>query len=333
MRFNFFYLVVLLLGASIFFFFRPPAEEDLSFYGFAESNETTINYNYPVVIDSILVRPGEAVGSGESLLFVSRRKAKETLADQEYRIAQLRAEEDLWRQRKVNELEQLQQRNEDDLAEIGASLVSLREELAYKRSLGDGLTSISDSSSDYKPLEIKISNQESERARLSSRAKLKEQSLRDEIRLGNNPFREQIRRLEAELEFEEAQKVQAFVVSAPADGIVGNVEVREEEHVTSYATLLTFYEPHSSLVRGYVHEDLTAKVAIGDALEVYSLREEGRTYSGKVIGLGSRIVETPTRLRKLPEFKTYGREVVIEITPDNHFLQKEKVGIRRQFEN
>jgi hypothetical protein len=41
--------------------------------------------------------------------------------------------------------------------------------------------------------------------------------------------------------------------------------------------------------------------------------------------LGSRIVEIPERLRKNPDLKTYGREVLIAIPPSNLFLQKEKV--------
>jgi hypothetical protein len=44
-----------------------------------------------------------------------------------------------------------------------------------------------------------------------------------------------------------------------------------------------------------------------------------------VIGMGHRIVEIPERLRKIPEIKTYGREVLIQIPSDNKFLQKEKV--------
>jgi hypothetical protein len=131
------------------------------------------------------------------------------------------------------------------------------------------------------------------------------------------------------MEFEEGQKVLPFIVKAPAAGIVGNIEVREAEHVQSFQTLLSFYEPHSSIVRGYVHEDQTARVALDNQLQVYSLKEEGLTYHGKVIGLGSRIVEIPTRLRKLPDFKTYGREVIVEISPQNVFLQKEKIGVRR----
>jgi hypothetical protein len=46
---------------------------------------------------------------------------------------------------------------------------------------------------------------------------------------------------------------------------------------------------------------------------------------GVISGLGHRIIEIPERLRKIPELRTYGREVLIEIPNNNHFLQKEKV--------
>ncbi|MFK8165168.1 MAG: HlyD family secretion protein [Lewinella sp.] len=330
MRVNLFYPMVLILGLSLVFLFRPPTDEDLSFFGFAESNETTVNYNYPVVIDELLVRPGQSVAEGEALFKVSRRKAKETLTDQTFRIAELRAEEKLWRQRKQSEIREAGLKSTDDLARIEEDLVSLSKELSYKKSLAAGLESISATAADYQPIEDKMAALEAEKARKLKATQLRKENLRNELSLGKSPYAEQIRRLEAEMEFEEDQKVLPFVVKAPADGIVGDIDVREEEHVQSYATLLSFYEPHSSIVRGYVHEDQTARVALGDELEVYSLKKEGRTYAGKVVGLGSRIVEIPTRLRKLPDFKTYGREVIVEISPDNLFLQKEKVGIRRE---
>jgi multidrug resistance efflux pump len=329
MRFNPFYLVVVLLGLSLVFLFRPPTDEDLNFFGFAESNETTINYNYPVVIDQLLVRPGQAVREGESLLEVSRRKAKETLTDQTFRIAELRAEESLFRQRKQSELREEDQKSIDDLARIEEDIISLNKELTYKKSLANGLESITATAADYQPIENKIALLTAEKARKLEAADLRKSNLRQELSLGKNPYAAQIRRLEAEMEFEEGQKVLPFVVKAPAAGIVGNIEVREAEHVQSFQTLLSFYEPHSSIVRGFVHEDQTARVALGNQLQVYSLKEEGLTYEGKVVGLGSRIVEIPTRLRKLPDFKTYGREVIVEISPQNIFLQKEKVGVRR----
>lgn len=91
---------------------------------------------------------------------------------------------------------------------------------------------------------------------------------------------------------------------------------------------MTFYEPHSGIIKGFVHEDLTLEVEIGQSFSILSLKDERINYPGKVIGLGSRIVEIPSRLRKIETVKAYGREVLIEISKENSFLQKEKVSIK-----
>lgn len=328
MRINLFYPFVLLVGIALYFLLQPPEQTELSFFGFAESNETAVNYNYPVVVDRLLVQPGASVKKGQPLLEVSRRKSKEVLADQEFRIAELRAEQTLWLQRKKDELTATAGKTADQLAEMEARLQSLREELAYKKSLSAGLSTLQPAEVDYQPLENRIRLLEEEIVREKEASSTRKNSLEREITLGVNPYREQIRRLEAEMEFDETQRVIPFTVPAPADGLIGNINVREQEHVQSYTTLLTFYAPHSDIIRGYVHEDQTMQVNVGDSLDVYSLKVPGMVYPGVVTGLGSRIVEIPSRLRKLPEFKTYGREVILAIPQENGFLQKEKVGLR-----
>jgi len=67
------------------------------------------------------------------------------------------------------------------------------------------------------------------------------------------------------------------------------------------------------------------EVKVGDELEVSSSLHPDHKVRGVVFGLGSRIVEIPERLRKMADFKTYGREVLIKIPEENNFLQKEKV--------
>lgn len=328
MRLNLFYPAILLVGVGLFFMLRQPAKYELNFYGFAESDETTVNYNYPVVIDEILVQPGAAVKAGAPLLRVSRRKAKETLADQQFRIDELRAEQKLWTQRKRDELTEDGEKTDARLNDLNASLQSLRDELKYKRSLSEGLASITVNEAEYQPLRDRITKLEAEVAEEQAQLSGRKSRRNREIGLGASPYLEQIRRLEAELEFDAEQQVIPFTVSAPAEGLIGNIQVREQEHVQSYSPLLTFYAPHSSLVRGYVHEDQTMEVRLGDTMTVYSLKVPDLRYKGVVTGLGSRIVETPTRLRKLPDFKTYGREVILSIPVENGFLQKEKVGLR-----
>ena len=328
MRINLFYPAVVVMGVILFFLLRPPGDDDVSFFGFAESNETAINYNYPVVVQEILVRPGEPVRAGQPLLHVSRRKAKETLSDQEYRIDELRAEERLYRARKQDQLAELRTRHSTRLLELDQQIAEAERELNNATRMFEGLRSIQPKTGDYQPLRDKVEDLKAIRARAQVQGDGQEATIENELRLGGTPYRVQVDRLRAEAAFDSTQREIPFTVTAPTDGLVGTLQVKEDEHVPSYETLLTFYEPHSRIVSGYIHEDQTARVNIGDRCEVYSLKDATSVYDALVIGLGSRIVSIPTRLRKLPDFETYGREVILEISYDNSFLQKEKVGIR-----
>lgn len=325
--FNLFYIAVLAIGLALFLILKPKEVELLSFYGFAESNETEINYNYPVVVDRIMVRPGQEVKKGEVLLEISRRKSKETLEDQEFRIRELRADEAIWRQKEDGKLAGIINRNKEKIEAIDLQIEQLKKELVYKKSLAEGLKTIEPKTSSYNPIQENINELEQRKKSLQITHQVELKTIQSAIDIGDNPYKEQISRLQAELVFEEGQKVQPITVVAPNDGLIGNINCKEEEHIPSYSTLLSFYEPHSGVVKGFVHENLTLKVQLGNLFRVGSLKDETISYEGKVIGLGSRIVEIPPRLRKLVEFKTYGREVLIEITKENHFLQKEKVSI------
>lgn len=326
--FNAFYIVLILLAiAGLYILRNSENKTTLSFYGFAESNETEINYNYPVVVESILVKPGQEVRAGQTLLKIARLKSKEVLSDQDFKINALRTESQLWKQKKEDRLrlEQLQLNNA--LAVVDEQLSQLRKELTYKKSLVEGLSTIESSAVDYSPIEGEITELENKKTRLKQEAQLQMDVIKKELALGDNPYRQQISRLQREKDFEASQVKQDIIVTAPTSGLIGNIFCKEAEHIVSYKTLMTFYEPHSGVIKGYVHEDLTLQVEIGTKFKVSSLKDQSISYDGVVVGLGSRIVEIPARLRNLPEFKTYGREVLIEIDKNNTFLQKEKVAI------
>lgn len=326
--FNLFYIAIIITGVLLFGALRPDFHQELSFYGFAESRATEINYNYPVVVDKILVKPGQEVKAGEILLNLSRRKSKETLGDQNFRIEELKAEEALWEQKLKNQIEELKIDQRNQLAEIDGKITRTNNELSYKKTLFEDLQSIEPVATSYKPLEEALVRYRQEKADLNQLFDFKIKGLNDVISLGQSPYRAQIKRLLAEKEFDESQKVQPIVVTAPTDGLVGNISCKEAEHISSYTTLMTFYEPHSGIIKGFVHEDLTLEVKIGQEFNISSLKDENINYPGTIIGLGSRIVEIPARLRKIETFKAYGREVLIEISKDNLFLQKEKVSIK-----
>ena len=114
-------------------------------------------------------------------------------------------------------------------------------------------------------------------------------------------------------------------IHAPSDGLIGSVSCKEGENISAFSTLMNFYKHNPTLVKGYVHESMILEVKVGDELEVSSSLHPDVKIKGIVFGLGSRIVEIPERLRKIAEYKTYGREVLIKIPEENDFLQKEKV--------
>ncbi len=326
--FNLFYLTIIAIGVLLFAALRPDFHRELSFYGFAESRATEINYNHSVMVDRILVKSGQEVKAGEVLLELSRIKTKEQLGDQSFRIAELKAEEKLWEQKQKNDIEELKIELRNELSEIEGKIKRTQSELAYKKSLVTNLESIDPVETSYKPIEETLERYNQQKADLQQLFDSRINGLKEVISLGQSPYREQIKRLVAEEAFDESQKVLPITVTAPTDGLVGNISCKEAEHISSYTTLLTFYEPHSGIIKGFVHEDLTLEVTIGQKFTISSLKDGKINYPGTVVGLGSRIVEIPPRLRKIEAFKAYGREVLIEISKENLFLQKEKVSIK-----
>jgi len=327
-KINWFYVALIVIIPLLFWLLKSEDEDEIAFFGFVENLETEINYNYDIVVDKIFVSLGQKVTSGSPLMKISRRKSKEVLEDQSFQIQTLLAEEKAWKKKKLNELEKLTFIKEREVNNIQSKIIKLEKEQAFKKSLVSGKLSFADTSGNYNPMADQLEQLKKELDQISKQYDQESNSLNDEIAYGINPFRTKINELQAEKDFDATHKIQYIDVPAPSEGLIGNIYCKEAEHVPAFKTLLTFYEPHSGIIKGYVHEDLTMSVEIGDLFEVSSLKNEELKYEGKVIGLGSRIVEIPARLRKFPQIKTYGREITIAIPTDNIFLQKEKVVLK-----
>ena len=149
-------------------------------------------------------------------------------------------------------------------------------------------------------------------------------NLKSERFADNNPLLSEIKALEVQLEHYKERKKDEVII-APTDGLIGNVHCKEGEKISSFGALISFYEESPTLVVGYIHEELILKININDSIDIFSSSRPDIQNKGVVKTLGSRIVEIPPRLRKIKELKTFGREIIIEIPPDNPFLQKEKV--------
>ena len=303
------------------------------FYGFAENKETEINFNHPVEIKTLHISPGQFVAVGAQLADIVLIKEKDQLLDQNFRISELNAESEVWRTEKRGDIALIQSKKNVELASIDAQIKKIEEERAFQETLFKDLETISEKETNYAPLTQKIIALQEERVLKEKSFNTEVQNIEKELAVGQNPFSEQIKRMNAQLQFEKNNIRKEFTLTAPFDGLIGNINVKEGEHVQSYRNLISYYEPNPTIVKGFVHEDLIVGVALNDSFLITSVKDETLEVQGKVYGLGSRIVEIPNRMSRIKEIKTYGREVLLEIPKENGFLQKEKVVIRFLDEN
>ena len=116
----------------------------------------------------------------------------------------------------------------------------------------------------------------------------------------------------------------ALIISSKFSGIVSDVNYQIGENVSAFDPIISLYTKHPTYVKGYIHEKSYHKVAIDDSVKITALANTNKSYVGRVVNVGSQIIEFPRRLVKSKDFKVYGLEVIVEL-PDNNLLQGEKV--------
>lgn len=325
-KINLLYLAIIPLCYVLFQMNAKLGTEAVLFYGFAENKETELNQDQPVLIHEIFVTPGQEVREGQLLMEVQQADINFKLDNIGHDLEQLNIVTQQQKQALQNRIDQLKAEKTSSVAEIEGEINELETTISYNQNLLKDLNSIDDENIIQKngPNAVKL-------AALRERLKveieplnIEIQQLENELAVIKTPAQVQQQRLKNELDYYKKEQ-QKLSIYAPMDGLVGNVFCKKGENISAFATLLNFYEQNPTIVKGYVHESLILEVNVGDSLRISSILQPLHQIEGEVIGMGSRIVEIPERLRKIPDIRTYGREVLIKIPSANPFLQKEKV--------
>lgn len=316
---------MILVGAALWQLHQQHGKKTVLFYGFAETKETEINLDHPVEVTRLFVTPGQRVAKGTLLAEVTHSNFGLKLNDITHRMDELKAEEQIWATNNRSEIQRLQAQKIAKENEINARIRQLEVERDVNQALMKDLKTIDVSTEKtIDPTTTKINSLKEELRSSVKPLEVEISRLTEELATGNNPTKVQLDKLRKEQQHYNGEKAKLSIV-APKDGLIGNIYCKEKENISPFTTLISFYEKNPTMINGYVHENLILEVEVGDTLEAISHQHVDHRCKGIVTGLGSRIVEIPERLRKTPEFKTYGREVLIEIPASNHFLQKEKV--------
>lgn len=325
-KLNFHLIAVIVVLMTLFIVNWQFGNQTFVFFGFAENKEMEIRVEYPVTIAKIYATPGNEVKKGDILLELNRSRLALTQSDLNHSIARLQSQLILWETDIKGSINRLEAQKVARQSSIQSEIDQLESELALNQSLVKDLKSISPSTtnkeSDPNTVRIEGLKRELELAVQPINEEIRQ--LKQELYASENPLKIQIQKIENELGFVHKEE-ENLTLRAPSDGIVGTIYCKVGEQFSSFSTLLSFYEQTPTQVKGYVLEGLILNVNMGDEVSVNSTVQFQNTCIGKVVGMGSRIVEIPNRLQKNPFLKTYGREILIAIPTDNKFLQKEKV--------
>jgi len=326
-KFNILYIIVPLLCWVAFDLSKGFSKETISFYGFAENKETEINLEHPVEVNTIHVTPGQKVKKGALLLEGSYSQWGKKSQEAQFKIQELRLDYDTWKEGLKSSIDRLEAQKSLKSNDILAKIASLKAKQKQNAKLFEGLKSVDITESVDGPMQQEIESLQAELTYISEPIDVEIKKIKRRLNAKDHPSLVRIRQLESEAGYFEA-KAKKLSIFAPSDGLIGNIHCKEAENVSSFNTLISFYEENPTLVEGFVHESMILEVKVGEKLEVISSLHPNRKCIGEVTGLGSRIVEIPTRLRKMEEIKNYGREVLIKIPSKNDFLQKEKVQLK-----
>ena len=322
---NTIYVVGIGLAILLYFMYHQIKSESVFFYGFAENKETEINHDKGVLIKKIAVTPGQKVNKGDLLLIVQDAKIPTKISELQLKKAVVDINKQQGISKIKNKINELQLAKEYQLQSIREKIYLLEEKMTLNASLYEGLKSVSITPDTLNSTErIRINTLKESLLSISRKYDQEITFQHEQLSAVHQPAKIEQDLINTEMShYQDEQK--KLSIYAPTNGIIGSILCKEGENISAFATLLNFYQMNPTLVKGFVHESLVPKVKVGDPMEVSSSLHPQHKIKGKVTGLGSRIVEIPERLRKIPDFKTYGREVIIQIPPQNNFLQKEKV--------
>lgn len=120
------------------------------------------------------------------------------------------------------------------------------------------------------------------------------------------------------------EEERSLIQRATFDGTIGNVSVQLLELIPPYETIISIYESHPTLIKAYMNETNQYEVQVGNKVIVESTNREYQI-DGEIVEIGSRFVAYPDQIRIPNQPDIWGQEIFIKISPDNRFLNGEKV--------
>ena len=326
-----FYVVCTGVTAVLFGITSYFRSEPTKFYGIADTKETVINADAAVEISNIPVVQGQTVNAGDTLVTLERPELVLKISEITHMLSEYKLRKNYQTASSRSEIEKMKAEQTQRINEITAEISELEAKYEMNKRLLKSLRPLDkveftpgDEDSINNPIlaQIKSLRQMLESAR--SPFKIQIDRINKQLSNTDDPIGAQIQRLSDELTLLQKEQ-ERLVIRAQNSGMIGTVKFKAGEKVSPFDTILTLHAESPSYVKGFIHENVYSHVTVGDTVMVLSFADERHGVSGEVVGVGSRIVDYPERLRKRQDIPIWGREVIIKIPENNRFLLGEKV--------
>jgi len=304
-----------------------------NFQGIADTREVVVNSESAVEIKQFHVLPGQVVRSGDLLVELNRPELLMKINEISHELEEVKSRHTMNAEEKKSRIRQLQAEEASKTSEIDYKIRQLRSRHDLNQELTTELPSLRQpenlpgKNTVHSPIALEIESLKKESELLRNRIKTEVTWFQAALSSPENALSIRAQSLEKELTLLRREQEELLIYSQ-INGVIGSVHFRAGEKASPFAPILTLYTKAPSYVRGFIHENLYNQVAVGEKVIVSSLAGKHTVMPGEVIGVGSRIVSYPERLKKRPEIQVWGREVQVRIPEENSFLLGEKVIIQ-----
>ena len=316
-------VIVLLIMFSMVF-----TDSNKAIVAQVEPMKKAISYRKAVRVVEIYVMPGQKVAPGDLLVKVERPDLILDLERKDNDLERLVIEKDIIESKYEEKQKSLKLNKEQKLQKIQAEIDQLQLIVDNNQKLSTqfgNLTGYSDTVQNYGNTyyEIELNalrkeidfinseyNREKEAAYSLFTSEVKSLQIRED------ELKEEMRALEEE----ENQQVKR----AEINGTIGSISAQTGELLSPYTTILSVYELNPSVIRAVMNEGYHYDAVVGQTVIVESTNRRYHI-EGKIMEVGSRIIEYPNRLKANEGVRMYGRELFINIPKENNFLNGERV--------
>lgn len=321
-------LVIIVSLVAVFSLTNRFQENTTLFYGIADNQEQSVSFQEGVKITDISIIEGQFVEQGIILLKAERSSLMAKKNQLNGQVDELTARQDESQVRVNVEIQVLKAQEKTDIFRIDSQIRELRSNQKINRELYQNIMGVAPDFQAEDSIQVQINSLMKQRQIIREQINTQISSLVAKVNAANEPIIVQKNRVAESLNEISRQEAE-LIVKADFSGRIGSIQYKRGERVASFQPILTVYGLYPKKVKGYIHENVSNNVKIGQQVWIHSLSSinKNTVIEGRVESLGSRIVEYPERLKKNPMIKSWGREVNIRLPRDNTLLLGEKVQI------